>query len=260
MSQAEERRWTIYRGVGHSDSYVRGPTTQGPEEVVPASSLAAERKLVARQRCSCWVHDERRLGWTGDDPCPVHPDDGPSDVPPDAKRDRVARAERAAADYFDAFQDEKRRRESAERERDEARNLWEEGWAWASDALDALGLETVFDILDGKVTAIRERADRAAHLERALREIAKQDAIGVPLDHHQHIARATLTQHPESHGCEQHDVPNQECPDCFVASEVFTQHPEGEGQRCSCDPLPEPVDERCPIHGLAQHPEGGEDG
>lgn len=28
-------------------------------------------------RCSCWSHEGRRCGWTEDDPCPVHPDDGP---------------------------------------------------------------------------------------------------------------------------------------------------------------------------------------
>lgn len=30
-------------------------------------------------RCSCWFHAGLRRGWTDDDPCPVHPEDGPKD-------------------------------------------------------------------------------------------------------------------------------------------------------------------------------------
>lgn len=37
----------------------------------------AGRVVVSEPRCSCWTLEGRRSGWTEDDPCPRHPDDGP---------------------------------------------------------------------------------------------------------------------------------------------------------------------------------------
>jgi hypothetical protein len=51
--------------------------------------------------------------------------------------------------------------EQAEVERDDARAVANDGWAWVDEALKALGAETVFDIANAKACAEQLAADLA---------------------------------------------------------------------------------------------------